>query len=299
MESVVSMHVRSLTICKLLLLLGSVVAVVSPGANGQAAGQTATGAAQFDAPAIQALLREVEANQKAATAKIEFYSYLLKQTEHQLNDNGEATKIRVHEYRVFPRRQGLPVSVMLSENGEALSPEKLRKAQANANKEWQKYRKNPPKIAESKAPQWFETLDFTVLPPERLEGRDVMVFSFRPRAGLSPKESGNQFRSALQGQLWIDPAEKMTLKFQAELTRDYGVGGLSGWLASLKPGTAITIENTRLENGLWVLKRDEFSSILRERVVLVLPQTSRGRMVEERSHYRPFDPDVKDLFAGQ
>jgi len=258
---------------------------------------------QLDAQAIQALLREMEAKHNEAYAKLEHYSYLLKRTEHQLNDKGEETKSKVHEYRVFPRGQGLTVSAMLSENGKQLSPEKLRKEKARANKEWLKYKKNPrdrdqrSKVgAQKPTPPWFEGLDFTRLPPERLEEREVMVLSFRPRSDYSPKENADKFISGLKGRIWIDPIEKMVLKTQAELTRDFSAGGLSGWLSSLKPGTALTIENMRLANGLWVVKRVDFSSIVKERGFLMLPHTSRFRLVDEMSDYRPFDPEAVDLF---
>jgi hypothetical protein len=46
----------------------------------------AQGNEQLSADAIQALLREVEARHKEANAKLEHYSYLLKRTKHQLND---------------------------------------------------------------------------------------------------------------------------------------------------------------------------------------------------------------------
>jgi hypothetical protein len=83
----------------------------------------AQGDEQLSAAAIQALLREVEARHKEANEKLKYYSYLLKRTEHQLNEEGESTKYRMHEYRVFPRRP-LAVTAMLSENGVELAPEK-------------------------------------------------------------------------------------------------------------------------------------------------------------------------------
>ncbi len=54
----------------------------------------------------------------------------------------------MHEYRVFPRAKGLAVSAMLSENGKELDPKKLAKEKANANKEWQKHRKDREKEPE-------------------------------------------------------------------------------------------------------------------------------------------------------
>ena len=190
---------------------------------------------------------------------------------------------------------------MLTENGKELSPEKLAKEKARANKEWQKQKRRDQKSElkksdEGKRVPWFEGMDFTVLPPERIEDRELMILSFTPRSN-APVKGADKFMSGLKGQIWIDPAEKMIHKFQAELTRDFSAGGLSGWLSSLKPGTALTIENMRLANGLWVVKLVDFSSIAKTRGPLWLPKTDRFRVVDEMSDYRPFDPDAADLFA--
>jgi hypothetical protein len=284
----------------------------------------AQGDEQLSAAAIQALMREVEARHKEANEKLKHYSYLLKRTEHQLNDEGESTKYRLHEYRVFPRRP-LAVAAMLSENDVELSPEKLAKEKARANKEWQKGKERAEKAeggkqkaeggekkaeggkqkaegADDKKAPWFEGMEFTVLPRERLEDREVMVLSFRPRGPSSPRadsppdKNADKFMSGLMGKIWIDLKEKMILKFHGEVTTDFSAGGLSGWLSSLKPGTQVTIENMHLPNGLMVVKLVDFSSIAKTRGPLWLPHIDRFRVVDEMSDYRPFDPEARDLF---
>lgn len=262
---------------------------------------TKTQAQQLDAESIKVLVREVEERQKEANLKLRYYAYTLKRTEHQLNEEGVSTKQRVHEYRVFPRGWGQVVTATLSENGKALSPEKLAKEKAKANKEWQRHKKDPQKDPQKdpdKMPTWFDGLDFTALPAERLEERDVIVLSFTPRADYSPPKGTHTLSPDLKGQIWIDPKEKMIMKFQAELTKEFRQGGLSGWLSSLRPGTAVSIENMQLGNGLWVVKRVEVSSVLKARGFLMLPHTERFRFVDEMSEYREFDPEATDLFGG-
>ncbi|MBC8030714.1 MAG: hypothetical protein H7Z16_11430 [Pyrinomonadaceae bacterium] len=315
---------RWLTVCKTLVLVVAVVVSSMSEVVGQrsptlsltlpvlttpAAHRFQNPPAQLDAQAIQTLLREVEAKHKEANAKLEYYSYILKRTEHELNDKGEGKRYRVHEYRVFPRREGLQIAATLSENGKELSPVKLAKEKARANKEWQKHRKKSEargqksevtKSDEGKAFPWFDTLDFTAMPPERIEDREVVILSFRPRAKRSddtPQKNVDKFVASLKGQVWIDPVEKIILKFQAELTRDFSAGGLSGWLSKAKPGTAFTIENMRLADCRWVVKRVDSYAIGMARGPLWLPHTYRFRVVDEMSDYRPFDPNATDLFA--
>jgi hypothetical protein len=269
-----------LSVCALIALTLAAV----PGARTQSP--------PLDEQAIQTLLDEVDNKVKESNAKQRHYSYKLTRTEQDLNDQGESTKTRVHEYLVFSRGRGQVVMAMLSEDGKALSPEKLAKEKARANKEWQKH-KNDRLPDLTKAASWFESLDFTAQRSERVDEKEVIVLSFTPKANYSGPKDSKTLMPDLKGELWIDPKEKGVLKFQAELTRERG---LSGWLSSLKPGTTITIENMQLPNGIWVMKRLESSSITKGPGVLLLPRTGRFRNVDEMTDYREFDPDATDLF---
>jgi hypothetical protein len=137
-----------------------------------------------------------------------------------------------------------------------------------------------------------------MMPAERFAGKDMIVLSFVPQGDSAPGKNEDKFMAGLKGQIWIDPTEKMIVKFHAELTRDFNpLGGLHGWLDALKPGTQLTIENARLANGMWAVKLNELSSIERTRGPLLLSHTYRFKIVDEMSDYRPFDPEAKDLFA--
>ena len=240
----------------------------------------------------------MEAKQKENSVKLGRYSYTLKRTVQELNDKGVVKKEKVYVYQVFPPRQALPVILLLSEDGKALSDEKLAKEKIRVNKYWQAHKNDAPKSKPGKeAAPWFEGLDFSVVGNERFEGRDVIVLSFKPRADYAPKKDAEKFLSGLKGQVWIDPTEKVIMKLHGELTNVFSVGGLSGFLSSLRPGSEFTVENMPLGDGLWGAKRFEFAFIEKYAGVLFLPHTARPRQRDEMSDYRPFDPDAKDLFA--
>ncbi len=109
--------------CSLLLLLIALLLPVIP--------SWAQSTTQFDG---QSLLREVEAKQKENSARAQRQSYMLKRTVQDLNDKGEVKKEKVYVYQVFPLRQGLPAMLLLSEDGKALSDEKLAKDKVKINK---------------------------------------------------------------------------------------------------------------------------------------------------------------------
>ena len=270
-----------------LLLLIALLFSVLTSAQGQSASQLDT----------QSLFREVEAKQKENSAKMERYSYRLKRTVQELNDKGDLKREKVYLYQVFPRRQALPVILLLSENGKALNDKKLAKEKIKVNKYWQEHKNDVPKKTPGPGVSWFDSLDFTVVGNERYEGREVVVLSFKPQADRDAKNVAQKFVSGLKGQIWIDPVEKVTIKIQAELTNVFSVGGLAGLFSSLRPGSALTIENMPIGDGLWAVNRLEFAFVEKYRAALLLSKTAHTRQLDEMSDYQPFDPDAKDLFA--
>jgi hypothetical protein len=269
----------------LLLLIILLFPVVSP-AQQQSANQ-------LDVPS---LLREVEAKQKQYAARAP-YSYTLKRTMQDVNDKGEVKKEKGYIYQVFPLRQGLPAMLLLSEDGKPLSGEKLAREKIKTNKYWQEHKNDAPKNSLGEEVSWFAALDHIFARNERYEGRDVVVLSFTPRAEYDPKTYDQKFVSGLKGEVWIEPVEKVVVKIHGELTSALRSGGLSGWLSSLRPGSALTIDFAPVGDGLWAVKRIEFASISKFSGILFFQQTAHSRLIDEISDYHPFDPDTKDLFA--
>jgi hypothetical protein len=249
---------------------------------------------QLDVPT---LLRDVEAKQKQNAAKAQLYSYTLKRTMQDLNNKGEVKKEKVYLYQVFPIRYGLPAMLLLSEDGKPLTAEKLAREKIKTNKYWQKHKNDAPKNKPSEEFSWFAALDHTFARNERYEGHDVVVLSFTPKAEYDAKTYSQKFVSGLKGEIWIEPVEKVIVKIHGELTNALRSGGLSGWLSSLRPGSALTIDFMPLGDGSWAVKRIEVASIAKFSGVLFLPQTAHSRYLDEITDYHPFDPGTKDLFA--
>jgi hypothetical protein len=270
----------------LLLLIVLLFPAVSP-AQQQPANQV-------DVPT---LLREVEAKQKQNAAKAQPHSYTLKRTMQDLNNKGEVKKEKAYIYQVFPIRHGLPAMLLLSEEGKPLSDEKLAREKIKTNKYWQEHKNDAPKNKPGEEFSWFTGLNHSFARHDRYEGRDVVVLSFTPKAEHDAKTYDQKFVSGLKGELWIEAVEKAVVKIHCELTKVLRSGGLSGWLSSLRPGSALTIDFMPLGDGPWAVKRIESASIAKFSGVLFLPQTAHSRLLDEMSDYRPIDPDTKDLFA--
>src|SRR6476659_11428473 len=166
--------------------------------------------ALFDPPAatetldVAALLREVAKNQDATEERVAEYSFKQTETDRTINDKGEVKKESVKIYEVYPLPNREPVQKLISENGVALSPERAAKEDKRVQEEFLKAEREKEKDAQEAARRRAERVrkkqdgdegdpaismflracDFVSPRRERFEGRESIVFDFRPRAGV-------------------------------------------------------------------------------------------------------------------
>lgn len=231
---------------------------------------------------VAALLREVARNQSVIDERVRNYTFTQKQIERTLNERGEVTKENVKVYQVYPIPNRRPVFKLVSENGVALSPERREREERRATNELEEAErereKDERKREERRARERGNTngqqeddadaRQFTgillraceLVSPrrERFRERDAIVFDFRPRAGFRPANRTESLVAKLGGIVWIDPTDKQVMRFEARLTENFKIGG--GLLASVRPGTGIVVEQTRLSDGVWLPR---FASTLR------------------------------------
>jgi hypothetical protein len=134
----------------------------------------------------------------------------------------------------------------------------------------------------------LKVCDFVSPRREVLEGRETIVFDFRPREGFKPKTREESLIAKLVGVVWIDPVDKQVIRLEARLAEGFKMAG--GLLVSLKPGAALVIEQTRMAQGVWLPK---FAQINLSVKVLLFSGGDYNKTIEW-SEYRHFAGDVKD-----
>ncbi|HEX8143763.1 MAG TPA: hypothetical protein VF553_14280 [Pyrinomonadaceae bacterium] len=268
---------------------------------------------------VPALLREVSRNQDAIDERVGDYTFTQKITEREFNDRGETKKETVRVYEVYPLPNRAPVFRLISEQGLALSPERaakeekrvteeLVKAEQNRERdrlkreqEKQKRRREREERARKRGvggagsededeelgiSQFLRACEFVSPRTERLHERDAVVFDFRPRADFHPSNREEEIISKLVGAVWIDPVDKQVMRLEARLAEGFKVG--AGLLLKLRPGAAFIIEQTRMEDGVWLPR---FAQINLSVKVLLFA----GRDINttyEFSDYRRFDAEA-------
>lgn len=268
--------------------------------------------ALFDPPAttesldINVLLREVALNQDAIEQRVSEYSFKQKETDRTINSKGEVKKETVKVYEVFPLPNREPVQKLISENGVPLSAERAAKEDKRVQEEFLKAERDKDKDAQEAARRraerdkkndedgdpaismFLRACDFVSPRREQFEGRESIVFDFRPRAGFKPKTREESLIAKLVGVVWIDPVDKQVMRLEARLAEGFKMGG--GLLVSLKPGAALVMEQTRMVEGVWLPR---FAQINLSVKVLLFAGGDFNKTIEW-SDYKHFSGDVKD-----
>src|ERR1051325_588554 len=264
----------------------------------------------FDPPAttesldVAALLREVERNQDEIEKRVSEYAFTQKETDREITNKGELKKETIKVYEVYPLPNREPVEKLISENGVPLSPERAAKEDRRVQEEFRKAERekdeDEKKVARRRAEREKKEHEGTEISPflkacefvsprrEILAGRETIVFDFRPRPGFRPKNREESLIAKLIGVVWIDPVDKQVIRLEARLAEGFKMAG--GLLVSLKPGAALVIEQTRMEQGVWLPRCAHINLSVK---VLLFGGGDYNKTIEW-SDYKHFAGDVKD-----
>ena len=254
---------------------------------------------------VAALLREVEQNQDEIEKRVSDYAFKQTETDRELSSKGELKKQTVKVYEVYPLPNREPVQKLISENGVPLSPERAAKEERRVNEEFLKAEREKEKDekkaarrraeAEKKRKEegteispFLKACEFVSPRKEMLEGRETIVFDFRPRPGFRPQSREESLIAKLIGVVWIDPVDKQVIRLEARLAEGFKMAG--GLLVSLKPGAALVMEQTRMAQGVWLPK---FAHVNLSVKVLLFTGGDFNKTIEW-SDYKHFSGDVKD-----
>ena len=261
---------------------------------------------------VAALLREVGRNQDLVEKRVSEYAFMQKETDREISSKGEIKKETTKVYEVFPVANREPIMKLISENGVALSAERAAKeskrveeeflkAERDRDKDEQRVERRRAERQRKKAEkgeaegdddpdvsQFLKICEFVSPRRERFRDRNAVVFDFRPRPGFKPGNREESLISKLVGVVWIDPIDKQVMRLEARLAESFKMAG--GLLLSLRPGAGFAIEQTRMEEGVWLPRLAQVNLSVK---VLLFGGGDINKTIEW-SDYKHFKGDVSD-----
>jgi hypothetical protein len=99
------------------------------------------------------------------------------------------------------------------------------------------------------APDAFE---FKMLPDEEMNGRPAFVIECKPKAGFVARQDRSKMFAKIEAKAWVDKKNLQIVKLEADTLNPVSIG----WVrARIGRGTHMELEQMRLDDGSWVLKK--------------------------------------------
>jgi len=257
---------------------------------------------QVQLPDLKALFKQIDANQQAVDKIKENYAGTKVEEETDYEGNGKPKKPDVRESTFF-YLDGNEVSTLVKINGEPLSPEAQKKENARVVKEIDELEKNASKkeSPDQKAKQeqkdeeeedvsidaFLRACQFVNPRRERFRGQDVLVFDFEPNPEFKARTLVEKVIQKLGGVIWIDEKALDVVRIDAFFVNNVKIAG--GLLADLQKGTRVVLEQTYVNNEVWLPTYEEVH--IDVRVLLV-----KGIKVDGTTRYSDYKKfDVQTL----
>jgi len=261
---------------------------------------------------ISELLRAVARNQEQLDRRVGDYTFTRTETEREIDDKGVVKKEKKAVREIYPVAGGGSVAKLISEDGVPLSPERAAKEEKRVGEALEKLTRDNQKRMERSAREraerarrggeagnadedesvgvgvFLRACEFVSPRRERFQERDAIVFDFRPRPNFKPANRNESFVAKLAGVVWIDPVDKQVMRLEARLSESFKVGG--GLLASVRPGSAVVLEQTRLADGVWLPRFAQINASAK----IFLFAGFRLDAIREYSNYKRFSATTGD-----
>ena len=212
--------------------------------------------------------KSVELDQ-ANWARMKDYTWVVHNTERYLDSEGHTKSVKSAAWETVVLA-GEPHRRTIERDGKPLPGDEQRKQQEKLDKVVAKLDRETPEQREHRL-QEFEKerekdraflreipdlYDFRLEGDGTIDGRDVWVIAAMPKAGAHPTSGDAKALLKIRGKIWIDKSEYQWVRLEAETldTISYGV-----FLARLNPGAKLVFEQTRVNDEVWLPKR-EFTS---------------------------------------
>jgi len=101
-----------------------------------------------------------------------------------------------------------------------------------------------------------DAFDLKLEGDEKIDGQDVWVISGTPKPGYRPKSRDGAALLKIRGKMWIEKSGYQWVRLEAETigTISFGL-----FLARLNPGAKLVFEETRVNDDVWLPKRQFMS----------------------------------------
>jgi hypothetical protein len=227
------------------------------------------------------------------------YTYLQRQDVRELDRGGQVKNRKIETWDIT-LLEGSPYRRLVARNDQPLSPEEQKAEEERLRLSNEQRRKETSEQRARRLAEWQRRLDrqhdavkelpdafeFTRLPDEQLGGRPVYRIDGAPKPGFKPKTQIAGIFPKVKMRMWIDKADYQGAHVEMEVLDTISFGG---FLLRLSKGSRMVIDQTRVNDGVWLPRQ---FSVTAEARILLLKGLNR-EFDYTFSDYKKFQVDSK------
>jgi hypothetical protein len=256
------------------------------------------GARLFAQDPVEIVRRSAELDQKYLNL-VSQYTFIERQENREFDGAG---KVKTRESRTWDvtMLEGSPYRRLIERDDKPLPPKEEQKEQEKLRKSIEQRQHETPAQREARLadarrrhekqrepvreiPNAFE---LKLAGEEMVNGGAAWIIEATPKPGYKPHSRLSEFFPKVKGRLWISKTDYQWVKVEGESIDTIAFGAI---LARVAKGATIRIEQTRVNNEVWLPLRIDIAATAR----LALVKKFRGEVVLTFKNYRKFQADSR------
>ena len=187
------------------------------------------------------------------------YTYTERDEDRRLDAHGQVKSNNVDVSRMI-LVNGERFEQLVEHNGQPPSTEERRKRDEGLEKlkhetsEERAARLRKDQENRSFLEEVLQAFDFQFVGEEIADGRSAYVLQATPHPGYHPRGKYGKMFSKVEGKLWVDKQDLGWIKVDGEVIQPFSMGL---FLARVLRGSHIMMEQTRVDEGIWMPERVE------------------------------------------
>jgi hypothetical protein len=241
------------------------------------------------------LIRQVKAHQQQVEQIRRNYICILDHEVQHLDKNNQVKDTEKEKYELY-FLNGYPVHRLISKEGRPLNEDEKNDAEKSVLKQEKRARKLQEKPDEEddysvSISTFLESSIFKNIHREQYKEREVIAMDFEPNPAFKPHNRSETLASKLGGKVWIDENDLQVTRLEAHLVSSMRV---MGPLASIKEGTAVIMEQGRINDEIWLPSFTDANFGAR-----LFFKGINAHVIDHYSNYRKFKTSSKIVGVGQ
>jgi len=203
-------------------------------------------------------------------------------------------------------QEGSPYRRLVGRNDKPLSAEEQAHEQQKLEQNIELRRKEPKEQREKRIAEWerrrrkqreplrevIDAFDFKLSGEEALNGGEAWIIDATPHPGYRPKTTAGSVLPKMKARFWIDQHDYQWIRMEAETLDTVTFGA---FLIRIAKGAHIVMEQTRINNEVWLPKRIALEGSAR----LFLVKGMHTQLDFTYSEYKKFQADSHVLSTGE